>query len=331
MKLRHVDLFCGIGGFTQGMKGYAETVWANDIDDDMACVYAKNHPNVPTIIGDIKNIRPGCIPAHDILTGGFPCQPFSVGGHRKSFHDDRGNLFWEIVKVAQVHKPKLIIMENVKGLLNMNKGRDLQFIKDQFGEIGYYVSHICLNASSFNVPQARERLFIVCSLEPIYEFDIEYPTARGQLVTDVLWREIDVPSHLYLHETMLQRGYKFKEHWSCRSGIMQELNQLGYYTKNGSKSSKANRVYCKLGLAPTQIVAWGGSCGAQTGLFKLVCEEPESIRKLHVEESKRVMGFPKDYFIFGEEKLKRKAYQQTGNAVVPQVVTGLFKSLLKVL
>ena len=326
--LKHVDLFAGIGGFTQGLKGIAETVAANEIDDDMAHVYAKNHPKVPTLIGDIKNIPVESIPAHDILTGGFPCQPFSVGGKRQSFYDDRGNLFWEIVRIAKHHKPQFIILENVKGLLNMNNGRDLQFIKDNFSDLDYHVTHIIENAAYHGVPQHRERLFILCSKEKI---DILQPTPPIKdttiCVKDILLPK--VPDHLYLHDVMIKRGYKYIENAHFINTPSGLLNQIGYYSREGGKSSKANRVYHPLGVAPTQIVAWGGSCGAQTGMFKVDKNDVKSIRKLHVEESKRVMGFPEDYFIESEEKLKRKAYQQTGNSVVPQVVRAVAKALIK--
>lgn len=136
-------------------------VWANDIDKYACQVYRKNFGDRELVEGDIRAVDPSSIPDFDLLTAGFPCQSFSVAGRRKGFDDTRGTLFYEILRVAGTKRPPLLLLENVKGLLNHDEGVTFQVILESLEELGYWVEWQVLNSKHFGVPQNRERVFVI--------------------------------------------------------------------------------------------------------------------------------------------------------------------------
>ncbi len=161
--LRFIDLFCGIGGFHQALKNIGGTcVFASDIDTYCRKTYETNYGIKPE--GDITKVDITTIPEFDILCGGFPCQPFSKAGFQKGFNDDRGNLFFNICNIVKHHKPKYIILENVRNLASHDNGNTWSVIKSQIKDLGYFTYDIplVLNVLHFNVPQNRERVVILC-------------------------------------------------------------------------------------------------------------------------------------------------------------------------
>lgn len=171
-----IDLFAGIGGFHQGMHSVgAECVFASEWDAHARKSYEANYKNIaPQLFandyelfrGDITEVDPKDIPNFDVCCGGFPCQPFSIAGKRKGFEDTRGTLFFNIVnivkeKINSGYPPKVLFLENVKGLKNHDKGQTLQVILATLEELGYAYAVDVLNAKYFGVPQNRERLFII--------------------------------------------------------------------------------------------------------------------------------------------------------------------------
>lgn len=162
-KLKFIDLFCGIGGFHQALnKLNCECVFASDIDVKCRDVYKLNYNLTPE--GDITKIDIKTIPNFDILCGGFPCQPFSKAGDQMGFEDHRGNLFFNICKIAEYHKPKYMILENVRNLATHDDGNTWKVIYNKIISMGYntYSEPIILNVLHFNVPQNRERVIILC-------------------------------------------------------------------------------------------------------------------------------------------------------------------------
>ena len=143
-------------------KPYAFTcVWANDIDKYACQIYRKHYGDKELVEGDIRTINPDSIPDFDLLTAGFPCQSFSLAGKRKGFEDTRGTLFYEVARIAEAKRPKLLLLENVKGLLSNDEGRTFAKIIQTLDELGYLVEWQVLNSKHFGVPQNRERVFIV--------------------------------------------------------------------------------------------------------------------------------------------------------------------------
>src|SRR5690625_3834218 len=164
----YVSLFSGIGGFEQALNKLGGTcVFASEIDKFAAQAYETLYGHMPE--GDITQIDAKDVPDHDLLVGGFPCQSFSVAGKRKGFEDTRGTLFFEIARIAKEKRPKALLLENVKGLVNHDKGRTLDVMIETLNEIGYVVDFEILNSKYFGVPQNRERIFIVAIREDLIE------------------------------------------------------------------------------------------------------------------------------------------------------------------
>ena len=174
-KLKAVSLFCGCGGTDVGLKGDFEflgqhyssngvdIVFANDIEPKAIDILEKNF-SCPTFVGDIKDLDHSVIPEHDLLTGGFPCQSFSIVAQnppRLGIKDEKGELFFEMCKVLREKQPSVFIAENVKGILSANKKEAFPLILEEFRKSGYYVTWKLLNSVDFGVPQKRERVFIV--------------------------------------------------------------------------------------------------------------------------------------------------------------------------
>src|SRR5690625_2711240 len=142
-------------------------VFASEIDKFAAQAYETLYGEKPA--GDITKVDARDIPDHDLLVGGFPCQAFSVAGKRKGLEDARGTLFFDIARIAAEKKPKALLLENVKGLVNHDKGRTLDVMIETLNEIGYVVDFDVLNSKYFGVPQNRERIFIVAIREDLIE------------------------------------------------------------------------------------------------------------------------------------------------------------------
>ncbi len=186
--INYIDLCCGIGGFRIALERFQDKntnfkfncVLSADIKDDALRTYNLNfnEDNKKTNILDINEISSG----FDLLCAGFPCQPFSSAGHKKGFDDDRGGIIFKIIDICKKYKPKFVILENVSNLIILENGKPLQKICDEFNKIDYFVSYKKLNATDFGVPQKRERVFIVCSLEKQIDLDkIEYTNPNNTL------------------------------------------------------------------------------------------------------------------------------------------------------
>lgn len=181
-----IDLFAGIGGFHQGMHSVGvDCVFASEWDTHARTSYEANYKKIsPNLFvedckyfrGDITEVDPADIPNFDVCCGGFPCQPFSIAGKRKGFEDTRGTLFFNIVnivkyKIKNGYPPKVLFLENVKGLKSHDKGQTLQVILSTLEELGYSYSIEVLNAKYFGVPQNRERLFIIAWYKELIQVD----------------------------------------------------------------------------------------------------------------------------------------------------------------
>jgi DNA (cytosine-5)-methyltransferase 1 len=159
-KIKYVDLFCGIGSFHYSFNNFGwECVMSCDIDNTVKKTYKENYNQEP--LDDIAKIDPKDVIPFDILCAGFPCQPFSQCGNHKGFDDERGTLFFSIMKFIKFHKPKIIILENVQGLLKHDNGRTFQIIKTKIETEKYIVGYKVLKCSDYGIPQMRKRLFII--------------------------------------------------------------------------------------------------------------------------------------------------------------------------
>ncbi len=166
-----IDLFAGIGGFRLGFEqaGY-KCVYSCEIDSACQEVYFNNFGENPQ--GDITKINIDDIPNFDVLTAGFPCQPFSICGKRQGFEDTRGTLFFHICEIIEAKQPSFVLLENVKYLLHHDKGRTLDIILYSLEYLGYLVDYKLLNAKDFNLPQNRERIIIFATKHKKFDFNL---------------------------------------------------------------------------------------------------------------------------------------------------------------
>ena len=162
MTIKYIDLFAGVGGFRVGInKAHPnwECVYSNEYDKYANSVYKKHYERCDD--RDIRTVKTEEIPDHDLLVGGFPCQAFSMAGKRRGFEDTRGTLFFEIARIAKQKQPRLLLLENVKGLLSHDSGNTFKTILRSLDELGYDCQWQVLNSKDFGVPQNRERVFII--------------------------------------------------------------------------------------------------------------------------------------------------------------------------
>lgn len=156
----YIDLFCGIGSFHHSFKKHKfKCVLACDLSKPARDTYKRNYGIEP--LGDITKIKPKDVSPYDILCAGFPCQPFSQAGKHKGFKDERGNMFLQIMKFVKCHKPKLVVLENVQGLLNHDGGNTFKTIETLLNKNKYTMVYKVLKCSDYGIPQMRKRLFII--------------------------------------------------------------------------------------------------------------------------------------------------------------------------
>jgi len=304
---RFIDLFCGIGGFRVALaREGMDCVFSCDIDTKAQDAYEANFGDTPH--GDIRTIQAGHIPEHDILCAGFPCQPFSLAGKRGSMADERGRLFYEIVRIAKHHRPLVLLLENVKNILTIDNGKAMCEIYRSIEGIGYRLQHYPLNASLFGVPQHRERVYFValrgdCPLQ----HSTPKPNYRKCNLEDILLDDNSVPSSLVVNrDDMVLQDVAVEPSLSPI--------QIGYVNKGG----QGERIYSSLGHAITQSAS-GGGVGRRTGLYLV----NGKVRRLHIDEAKAVMGFAKQHQV--SDGLT--GHSQLGNAVIPSMINTIYESV----
>lgn len=189
---RFIDLFAGLGGFHLALNWFGcQCVFASELREDLRRLYAINFPGTP-IVGDITQVNPADIPPHDILCAGFPCQPFSQAGKRQGFNDEksRGNLFYNIRDIIQMHRPRYVFLENVANLMGHDNGNTWRTIKAELEGLNYHVADPeILSPHEFGIPQHRKRIYIVCqALEygRLEDFKFPHPNQRPCDITAII-------------------------------------------------------------------------------------------------------------------------------------------------
>ena len=326
-----IDPFSGIGGFRLGLErvGGFRCVWSNDWNKNANKVYTEHFGKENHIPDDIRTIETKNIPNHDLLCAGFPCQAFSTSGKRRGFEDTRGTLFFEIARIAEAKRPPLLLLENVWGLLNHDKGHTFRIILEILGELGYFVEWQVLFSFWFGVPQTRPRVFIIGHLGgeprrtvfPIKEDDLPHfkttekrfsPLSNTLTVANADgWNArgtyIVTPKYA---GTLTAGGHSGGLH--SEMTVVIEINRLKY------GESQQDRLYYPNGLAPTIL-----SCRTDDKL-KIITED-DRVRRLTEKECERLQGFPDDW-TKGISKTRR--YECLGNAVTVDVIEFLGKRIL---
>lgn len=301
---KFIDLFAGIGGIRLPFDELgAQCVFSSEWDKYASQTYAANYGNVPH--GDITQIDEKHIPAFDILLAGFPCQPFSNAGHKKGFDDTRGTLFFDICRIVDFHKPKVLFLENVKGFKGHNKGETFTVVKETLAELGYKVHTQILNAKHFGVPQNRERIYIIAFRDNL-NFTFPCPDNNKVQVGDILSKK--TVDKKYTLSDKLWAGHKRRklEHKAKGNGFGYSLFQA-----NSEYTSTISARYYKDG---SEILIDQG--------------DDKNPRKLTPREAARLQGFPNNFIIPVSDT---QAYRQFGNSVAVPVIQAIAKKIAKAL
>lgn len=314
MALKVASLFAGIGGIELGFaQAGFQILWAIEKDHKCCLTYRHNHKEIPLIEADICNVDPHSLSTVDVIAAGFPCQPFSIAGRQRGFCDNRGNLFYEVIRFVQAIQPRVIFLENVQNLQEHDNGRTFITIHNALVESGYYIRYRVMRASEYgNVPQIRDRIYIV-AFKDIADCDVfKFP--------DTIPLTVSIDNIINRHE---------------------EKNRVYYYQKNDlffakvreivTDQSSIYRVYhesikiTQNHMCPTLTA----SMGTQRDQAPLVIDN-YGIRKLTLRECLDFQGFPKDFY-FPNTITIEDAYKQCGNTVCVPVVKRVAERIIKIM
>lgn len=311
-----IDLFAGIGGFRipmQETKG--KCVFTSEFNYWAQKTYEHNFGEVP--FGDITKLNLDIVPKHDVLTAGFPCQPFSISGKMKGFEDTRGTLIYNVFQIIEKHNPKVVLLENVKHLINHDKGNTFKTILKDLKELGYKTSWKVLNASDFGVPQNRERVIIIGHKEIEFDFS-KLKTKPKPILKDFL--DKNGPFEFLDEEYTILTDYKVQESGLIFIGHRNKSIRIAGVrpgTEHLSRVHKQpNRIYSSEGIHPT--------LPSQESSGRFYIYDEGEVRKLTINECYRIMGFP-DKFV--KTNNLGEAYRQIGNSVCVPMVKEISKQI----
>lgn len=311
-KFTFIDLFAGIGGFRLAMQDCGgECVYSSEWDENARQTYFHNFGDVP--FGDItKEPNKNFIPdGFDVLCAGFPCQAFSIAGYRKGFEDTRGTLFFDVAEVIKRKRPRAVYLENVKNLYTHDEGRTFAVIRGTLEELGYVVYHKVMNAMDYaNVPQNRERIFIVC-FDPKQvpnHADFQFPEKENltRSVRDCIDDEVADSKYFYT-ETFPHYDELRKE--------MTSADTVYQWRRQYVRENKSN-------VCPT-LTANMGTGGHNVPLIVT----KSGIRKLTPKECLNFQGYPKEYS-FPSNIAESAKYKQAGNSVVVPLIRKVCKNIV---
>lgn len=307
-----IDLFAGIGGIRLGFeKAGFETAFSNDFEANCKKTYDLNFETSKLVVEDIRNIGINDLPEFDFLLGGFPCQAFSIAGYRHGFDDKkgRGNLFFDIARIIETKKPTGFLLENVKNLKNHDGGKTFKIIRETLEMLGYHIKAKVLNTMEYgNVPQNRERIYIVGFKNSQYceNFEFPEPIKLTKRITDLLEEKV-AEKYYYNGKPLYER--------------------LKNFIKEEGKVYQWRRQYVrenKKGVCPT-LTANMGTGGHNVPIIK----DRRGIRKLTPLECARIQGFPEGYKL--PQLADSALYKQIGNSVSVPVVEAVAKQMMKAL
>lgn len=303
-KLKVASLFCGCGGTDVGLLGDfdflgkhydsngMEIVYANDIDDNACSIFKENFGITPDN-RDIREVKSEEIPEFDILTGGFPCQSFSIiaqNPKRLGVKDERGKLFFEMCRILRERQPKCFIAENVKGILTANKKSAFPLILKEFEESGYDVQYRILNSANYGVPQKRERVIIVGFRKDL-NIEFSFP--------DV---EIEDENNFAPLKKVIEKKVDEKYFFSERAvaGMMKKRESM-----NKGRAQDINKPCNTVGAHLAKV---------SLNSTDPVLMEGKRYRRFTPREVARIQSFPDDFELVGSEAAQ---YRALGNAIPP--------------
>lgn len=301
--MKFIDLCAGTGAFTYVLNKKKFTcVMANDKNKSSEIIYNSNFNCNTFKLKDINDIKVEDIPSFDILTAGFPCQPFSIAGRQNGFNDLRSNVFWKIINILNFHKPSIILLENVKNLKNHDNGNTFKIIEKELKKLKYFIKYKVLNTSELTgIPHNRERIYIVGFLDKNKhdKFNFNFKSKKKNNITKYLEKKIN-DKYYYTD--------RFVVYDKIKNNVIKNIstNTLYQYRRFYVRENKNN-------CCPT-LTANMGSGGHNVPLLK----DNKGIRKLTPRECFNLQGFPKKYIL---PKLSdSKLYKLSGNAVSIPIV-----------
>lgn len=314
-KFTFIDLFAGIGGFRIALQSLGgKCVFSSEWDANAQKTYFYNFGEIP--YGDItKESIKNCIPdGFDVLCAGFPCQAFSIAGYRKGFEDTRGTLFFDVAEIIKRKRPKAVFLENVKNLYTHDNGKTFAVIKATLEELGYVVYHKVMNSMEYaNVPQNRERIFIVCfdpnQVKNHHQFSFPERTELTHTIHDCIDPEINDKALFY--------GAKFI-HYEELKRDMVSMDTIYQWRRQYVRENKSN-------VCPT-LTANMGTGGHNVPLIVT----KYGIRKLSPKECINFQGYPKEYQ-FPTSIANSAKYKQAGNSVVVPLITKVCQNIISII
>lgn len=311
------SFFAGVGGIDLGFEntGRFKTIYANEYDAIPLKTFSANFPYAKVECKDIKDVEPDDFPDVDIITGGFPCQAFSIAGYRKGFEDEkgRGTLFFELLRLIRAKKPRVVLLENVKNLVGHDKGNTFRVIREALEDAGYNVDYKVMNAMDYgNTPQNRERIYIVGFREQVdfEKFSFPTPVTLTRSIRDIIDFVHPVDEKYYY------RPGKYKGNlFETLDEQMDDPNTVYQWRRIYVRKNQSNVV-------PT-LTANMGEGGHNVPLVRVAT----GIRKLTPKECFSAQGFP-NWFILPETVNDAKLYKQAGNSVCVSVISRIANSIL---
>ena len=314
-----IDLFAGIGGFRLALQSVGgKCVFSSEFNQAAQEVYEANYGEMP--FGDITKIPCDFIPNHDILCAGFPCQPFSISGKMKGFEDTRGTLIYNVFRIIEEKRPKVVFLENVKHLVHHDHGNTLKTIIEGLSNLGYQASWSVLNASDFGVAQNRERIIIIAHQSKSFDFSRIEKLPR-KVIKDIA--DIEETNFEYLNEpyTLLECikpqksglifvGYRNKA--IRKAGVRPGTEHLSRVHK------QPNRIYAVEGVHPAL------PSQETSGRFWVL--EKGKVLKLTLNECYMLMGIPKKFI---RSSSVSEQYRQVGNSVCVPMIEQISKQIIE--
>ena len=308
------SFFAGVGGIDLGFEEQGfRTIYANEFDAKARETFALNFPHVQLDHRDIREVSASEVPSVDIVVGGFPCQAFSIEGYQQGFRDEkgRGTLFFELTRIIEEKQPQVIFLENVKNLVNHDKGNTLKVILKTLEELGYFVKYLVMSAVDYgNIPQGRERIYIVGFKDESVSEKFQFPekVKLTKSVFDVIDFKEAVEEQYY---------YREDKHYYplLRDNIVSVGSIYEYRRGNTIRENKS-------GVVPTLLA----SMGTGGNNVPLILTETGEIRKLTPRECFNIQGFPSSYK-FPEKMANSHLYKQAGNSVAVPVVSRIAEQI----
>ena len=317
-KYKIAAFFSGVGGIELGFEqtGFFKTIFANEFDKNAGITYQLNNPETPFDSRDIHDVLPTELPNNiDIMVGGFPCQAFSIAGYQKGFEDERGDLFFELLRLIKSKKPQAIFIENVKNMVTHDNGNTFKVIREALTINGYFIKWKVMNSKDYgNIPQNRERIYIVGFLSQQAYNDFSFPEKipLQTSIKDIIDFNQSVDEKYYYSASKNIFYNILEEEITDSSTIYQWRRQ--YVRKN------------KNGVVPT-LTANMGTGGHNV---PLILTNDSKIRKLTPKETFNAQGFPKD-FLLPKNVSDGLLYKQAGNSVVVPVIKRIATRIAKAL